>query len=67
MRLVPVVFRVLVVLMTKLEAMRALVTKPREAGMGKIGRRVIYATSDGRERINFVLRILRSLTGKKAA
>lgn len=53
--------------MTKLEAMRALVSKPREVvDDGKIGHRVIYAEADGREKLNLVFRVL-NLTKRRAS
>lgn len=51
--------------MTKLEAMRVLLTTPRDhEDMGKIGRNQIYAEPDGREKQVFVVRVLRSVLKK---
>lgn len=53
--------------MTKLEAMRALLSKPRDhADQGRIGRRVRWAKSDGRERIDYCVRVLRAVLKRVA-
>lgn len=51
--------------MTRLTAFRRIVTAPRDhVDQGKIGRRTVYATSDGRERLIYVMRVLRSTLRK---
>jgi hypothetical protein len=46
---------------TRAEALRALITKPREVpDDGRIGHRVIFAKPDERIRINYVFRVLKS-------
>ena len=47
---------------TRLSAMQQLLAQPRDhADMGKIGRKVLYATSDGREKQTMVYKVLRSV------
>lgn len=53
--------------MTKLDALRKLLAQPRDHHhMGKIGQRVVYAKSDGREKVSHVFRVLRSITRRSA-
>ena len=49
--------------MTRLDALRRLVTAPRtDLDQGRIGRRVRYATPDGREKMPpMVVKVLRSV------
>jgi hypothetical protein len=47
--------------LTRLELLRGLMAKPRDhADQGKIGRRVLWARSDGREKLNHCVRVLKS-------
>jgi hypothetical protein len=53
--------------MTKLDALRRLVTAPRDHHhQGRIGRVQKYARSDGREKIDRVYRILRAVARRTA-
>jgi hypothetical protein len=53
--------------MTRLEAMRLLVTAPRDhVDQARIGRVQKYATPDGRERMTYVVRVLKSVIRRVA-
>ena len=53
--------------MSRLAAMRQLLSTPRDhADQGKIGRKVLYATSDGREKRIYVYRALKSIFRRAA-
>jgi hypothetical protein len=53
--------------MTRLDALRQLLATPRAVpDDGKIGTRVIYATSDGRERLIYVFRTLKTVIRRLA-
>jgi hypothetical protein len=52
---------------TRLEAYRRLVSAPRQtASDGKIGRRILHARPDGREKLSAVYRLL-NFTKRKAS
>jgi uncharacterized protein YbaA (DUF1428 family) len=54
--------------MTKLDAMRQIVSAPRDhADQGKIGKVQKYAKPDGRERIVFAWKVLTSITKRRAS
>ena len=53
--------------MTRLDALRRLLASPRnETDLGRIGRRVLYARPDGRERLAYVVRVLRTVLRRVA-
>lgn len=53
--------------MTRLDAMRALLTAPRDhADQGRIGRVQKYDKPDGRERMTYVVRVLKSVIRRVA-
>jgi len=52
---------------TRLDALRRLLASPRvEPDLGRIGRRVLYAHPDGRERLAYVVRVLRTVLRRAA-
>ena len=53
--------------MTRLSALRRLLASPRkETDLGRIGHRVLYAQPDGRERLVYVVRVLRTVLRRAA-
>lgn len=52
---------------TRVEALRKLLARPRDhVDQGRIGRVQKYATPDGREKLNFTVRVLRCVVRRTA-